>query len=213
MKAKTNMHFSILIAALCIAVCVSCSSNKPLPVDVAPSDPARVGYSPRAQGETVLNEVLINFYAGTQDFEIHQLAEKIGGQVVGYVAALYIAQIRFPNDANDPNLLYNIIDTLTDETIVKVAHENLIFQNLALTNDYSSADWGTDDNFAEKTWGQRAINLPAAWDITVGTVGGTQSALWKLRSIPQMRILMVGQASTLGKTLLVLVVIYRMAHM
>lgn len=154
---------------VCMSLCISCSSGSALPTGVAASDPARVGYHLQSHTDVVLDEVLVNIKVASSDLDISQLSERIGGKVVGYIPGLQFVQIQFPNNTNDSSKLDLALDTLSTEGAVDAVYTNMVYQTAGITNDY---EWGTQTDPSEAAWGQRAINLPAAWDVTTGVRGG-----------------------------------------
>jgi subtilisin family serine protease len=124
----------------------------------------------------VLDEILVTLTEEATQADERQLASDLGGLIAGRVPAIRLVQIRSPNPENDPLRLDNALARAFDEqheTVVENAFPNEVLGERMVPNDPwgapgDNADWATP---GDTVWGQHAIDLPAAWDITTGTGG------------------------------------------
>lgn len=150
------------------------------PVSVAASDPAFIGPMDSLSFPVVLNELLVYSKASASESQIQKLAQQLGGSIVGKIPQIRMWQIRFPDPKGDPQKLQERLDNCLQEPIVVHCHPNEVLSPLEVYPDDGYSWEGTNDDCScseawedvdikNQVWGQWAIKLPKAWDITTGS--------------------------------------------
>ena len=138
-----------------------------IPDNVALPTPDRLVNNTVTGEQFVLGEVLLQAKPGTPPESIKTLVSALGGVFLGSITDLDIYQIQFPAIA-DSSQLTTVIQQLSTDPIVEFATKSWMQLARKIPND---PFWGSWSGFTRlsRTMIPQYINLPSAWNITVGS--------------------------------------------
>ena len=123
------------------------------PTEIRAPDMSKVIPDPNTNTEIISNEILVSFVEGTEAYVIESIINNVGGTIVGTIIGLGYYQIEIP-DTGDTTGIYNIIENLKINPVVKTAEPVIIGSIKAVTpNDPSfGAQWGLTKVRADEAW-------------------------------------------------------------